>query len=239
MTEVFIITGTDTGVGKTIATAAIAACATAQGLATAVLKPAQTGTTGLGESDVDVVCRLAGPDHASELSRYPDALSPRAAARVSGRPELAIGDVIGAVDAVRPGHRVVLLEGAGGLLVPMGQRGWTLADLAVALRAPVIVVTRAGLGTLNHTALTLEALAARGVPAWVLLGAWPARPELVHWNNLTDLPGELVGMLPDGAGSLAPEQFRRQAPGWLAPPLYGNADPDRLRAGTSLVAALS
>ena len=96
----------------------------------------------------------------------------------------------------------MLVEGAGGLLVPMGLRPsgepWTVADLAVSLGAPAVVVARAGLGTLNHTALTLEALERRAVPAGVVLGAWPAEPELVHWANLTDLVPNLVGAVPDG-----------------------------------------
>jgi dethiobiotin synthetase len=86
------------------------------------------------------------------------------------------------------------------------------------------VVTRAGLGTLNHTALTLEALARRGVPAGVVLGAWPAEPELVHWANLSELVPHLVGALPDGAGAMDPGVFRRSAPGWLTPALYGVVD---------------
>jgi dethiobiotin synthetase len=125
-------------------------------------------------------------------------------------------------------HDLVLVEGAGGLLVPMGLRpsgeAWTLADLAVSIGAPAVVVTRAGLGTLNHTALTLEALDRRAVPAGVVLGAWPAEPELVHWANLTELVPNMVGALPDGAGTMEPGVFRRSAPGWLTPALYGVLD---------------
>jgi dethiobiotin synthetase len=111
----------------------------------------------------------------------------------------------------------------------MGERGWTVADLAVALDCPAVVVVRAGLGTLNHTTLTLEALRSRGVPALVVIGAWPAEPELVHRTNLADLPGELAGVVPDGAGSLPPDAFRAQAPTWLAPVLHGRADSPGLR----------
>jgi dethiobiotin synthetase len=86
------------------------------------------------------------------------------------------------------------------------------------------VVSRAGLGTLNHTALTLEALDRRGVSAGVVLGAWPPEPELVHWENLTELLPTMVGALPDGAGAMDPGVFQRSAPGWLTPPLYGVLD---------------
>ncbi len=243
MTEVLLVTGTDTGVGKTIVTAAIAACARAHGRSVAVIKPAQTGIVESpverAETDIEVVRRLADPNSVLELASYPDPLAPLAAAEESGLPSLAMGDVIEAVDAAVAEHDLVLIEGAGGLLVPMGERRWTVAELALALRAPAVVVARPGLGTLNHTGLTLEALTTRGLPGLVVLGSWPAEPELVHWRNLVDLPGELVGIVPEGAGGLAPEVFRAAAPDWLAPVLYGGADPRSLRqdGGASLPTA--
>ena len=228
---VWLISGTDTGVGKTIVAAGIAASATAAGQRVGVIKPAESGVapdSGM-ESDIEVVVRLAAPAGARTLASYPDALSPLAAAEEACAVPLAIGDVIEAVRLALAQYDLVLVEGAGGLLVPMGEGGWTFAELAVALRCPVVVVCRADLGTLNHTALTLEALDHRGVPAWIVVGAWPAEPELVHWRNLTDLPGDLVGVLPAGAGSLAPQRFRESAPSWFSPPLFGRADPERLR----------
>jgi dethiobiotin synthetase len=135
-----------------------------------------------------------------------------------------------AVRSIAEEHDVTLVEGAGGLLVPLGEGGWTLLDLAVALDATAVVVVRAGLGTLNHTALTLEALAHRDVPAVVVLGAWPAEPALVHRTNLHDLPGDLAGAVPDGAGALAPELFRREAPHWLDARLHGRFDPVAFRS---------
>jgi dethiobiotin synthetase len=215
-----VITGTDTGVGKTIVTAALAARALAAGRKVAVLKPAQTGIAAFepGEtSDVDTVARLAGPAVTCvTLAEYPDPLAPLVAARVSGLGELYLGDVLEATANLAAHHDLVLIEGAGGLLVPMGYGGWNVADLAIALRAPAIVVARAGLGTLNHTALTLEALAARGIAASVVIGAWPAEPELVHRCNRDDLPGAVIGVVPDGAGRLEPATFRASAPSWFA-----------------------
>jgi len=226
-----LVSGTDTGVGKTVVTAAIAAAATGRGLRVGVLKPAQSGIPpdAPHESDVAAVQRLAAPAGARTLVSYPDPLAPLAAAEEAGAVPLAIGDVIEAVRVDARVYDVLLVEGAGGLLVPMGEGGWTVADLAAALRCPVVVVCRAGLGTLNHTALTLEALEHRRIPAVVVVGAWPAEPELVHWRNLTDLAGELVGVLPDGAGALSATLFREQAARWLSPRLYGRADPERLR----------
>jgi len=224
---VLLVTGTDTGVGKTIVTAAVAAAASVAGLRVAVVKPAQTGSATEDESDVDVVRRLAAPATAVTLHEYPDPLAPLAAARISGRPAPDLTSTVDAVVRLSGAHDLVLVEGAGGLLVPLGE-GWTAADLAVALRAPAVVVVRAGLGTLNHTALTLEALARREIAARVVIGAWPAVPELVHRANLDDLPGELAGVLPADAGRLP--DLRPLAPGWLAPPLYGRFDPAAFRS---------
>ncbi|MGA5308337.1 dethiobiotin synthase [Micromonospora taraxaci] len=232
-----LVTGTDTEVGKTVVTATIAAAAQAAGLRVAVIKPGQTGTAGGEPGDVDAVNRLAAPLTGRTLASYPDPLAPLAAARVADLPPL---ELYAAVDAVRDEvdkHDLVLIEGAGGLLVPMGLRPsgepWTMADLAVSLGAPAVVVARAGLGTLNHTALTLEALDRRAVPAGVVIGAWPARPELVHWTNLTDLVPNLLGAVPDGAGAMDPGVFRRSAPGWLTPALYGVLDDWRVWAEES------
>ncbi|TDC65336.1 ATP-dependent dethiobiotin synthetase BioD [Micromonospora sp. KC207] len=223
-----LITGTDTEVGKTVVTAAVTAAAQAAGLRVAVVKPGQTGTATGDPGDVDTVTRLAAPLTGRTLASYPDPLAPLAAARVA---QLEPLELYAAVDAIREEadkHDLVLVEGAGGLLVPMGLRpsgdAWTMADLAVSLGAPAVVVARAGLGTLNHTALTLEALERRAVPAGVMIGAWPAEPELVHWANLTELVPHLLGALPAGAGAMDPGVFRRSAPGWLTPALYGVLD---------------
>ena len=214
-----VVTGTDTGVGKTVVTAAIAAAARASGLSVAVIKPAQTGISADEESDVDTVVRLASPDYAATVAAYPNPLAPATAARVSGLAPVTLRAV---VEAVRDQRRrdLILIEGAGGLLVRIGA-DWTMADLCLALESPAVVVARAGLGTLNHTTLTLEALARRRIEPLVVIGAWPAEPELVHQTNLEDL-GAIEGVIPDGVGTLAPEEFRAAAAGWLSPRLHGN-----------------
>ncbi|HEU4348361.1 MAG TPA: dethiobiotin synthase [Actinoplanes sp.] len=231
---IVLVTGTDTDVGKTIVTAAIAAAAQAAGLRVAVIKPGQTGTAQGDPTDIELITRLAAPHTARTLATYPDPLAPLAAARVAHLPPLELYDVVDAIRAEAGRHDLVLVEGAGGLLVPMGVRPsgdpWTFADLATTLGVSTVVVSRAGLGTLNHTALTLEALSRRGVPSGVVLGAWPAEPELVHWANLSELVPHLVGALPDGAGAMEPGVFRRSAPGWLTPALYGVLDDWRVWA---------
>lgn len=229
-----IVTGTDTGVGKTVVTAAVAASASAAGLQVAVVKPAQTGTDCAAPPDVATVLRLAGPASAVTLAEYPDPLAPLIAARVAGLAELELYPVVDAIRDTAKEHDLVLIEGAGGLLVPMGRRpsgdAWTMADLAVSLGASAVVVARAGLGTLNHTALTREALERRAVPACVVIGDWPDRPEQVHWTNLSELLPHLAGAVPQGVGVLEAGVFRRSAPGWLTPKLFGVLDDWRVWA---------
>jgi dethiobiotin synthetase len=225
---IVLVTGTDTDVGKTIVTAAVAAAAQASGLRVAVIKPGQTGIVTGAPTDLEVVNRLAAPETTRVLAEYPEPMAPLAAATVASLPPLELYEVVDAIRTEAEKHDLVLVEGAGGLLVPMGVRpsgaSWTLADLATTLGVKTIVVARAGLGTLNHTALTLEALNRRGVPAGVVIGAWPADPELVHWANLSEMVPHLLGALPDGAGRMDPGVFRRSAPGWFTPPLYGEID---------------
>lgn len=225
--RVLVVTGTGTEVGKTVATAAVAAVACAAGRSVAVLKPAQTGV-GPGErGDADEVVRLAGPGVTGrELARYPEPLAPETAARRAGLPPVGPRDVAEAAEKLAAEHDLVLVEGAGGLLVRYDAEGGTLADAARLLGAPVLVVAAAGLGTLNLAALTGEALRVRGLrQLGVLVGSLPARPGLAERCNLTDLPvaagAPLLGALPEGAGALAPAAFRDAAPAWLDARLGG------------------
>ena len=231
MSEVLIVTGTGTGVGKTVVTAALAAVAQARGDRVAVVKPAQTGAgtdaQGWDLPDVDTMRRLAGVTDTHELARFPDPLSPEAAARVAGLPPLDMHAAADYVIKLAESRDLVLVEGAGGLLVRYDPAGTTIADLAVALRAPVLVVAAAGLGTLNHTALTCEALAARRITnSGVVIGSWPRDPGLAELANLADLEavaGEpLAGLLPEGSGMLGRDEFLAVALAGLGPRLGGS-----------------
>jgi dethiobiotin synthetase len=229
-----MVTGTGTGVGKTVVTAAVAALAAARGSSLAVVKPAQTGLAAGEPGDLADVRRLAGVTDLHEFARYPDPLSPAAAARISG---LAPLDLAGAARRIRElaeSRRLVLVEGAGGLLVRFDEDGATLADLAYELGAPVLVVAEPALGTLNHTALTLEALALRGLePAGVVVGSWPAEPDLAMRCNIRDLETlaarPLAGALPAGAGNLEAPEFLLAAQAGLGPSLGGRFDPVAFR----------
>lgn len=232
-----VVTGTGTGVGKTVVTAALAALTLARGARCAVVKPAQTGEADDALGDLDTVRALSGCTDLHELVRYPDALSPAAAARRSGRPPL---DQAAALDLLLrlTDRDLVLIEGAGGLLVRYDEDGLTLADLARVVRAPVLVVVGAGLGTLNATALTLEALAHRGLElAGVVIGSWPAEPGLAERSNLRDLATlaarPLLGVLPAGAGSLPAPDFLVAARAGLGPQLGGSFDARAFQAGHS------
>jgi dethiobiotin synthetase len=207
--SVLLVTGTDTGVGKTIATAALACHARMAGLDVAVCKPVQTGTRD-GDDDLVEVARLAGVADVHSLARFPEPLAPAAAARRMGSVLPARKALLDMVTAVDRAGRLTLVEGAGGLLVEIGAAGVTLRDLAGDLGAPVLTVVAPGLGTLNHTALTLEALSARQVAsAGLVIGAWPAQPGAAEVGNCQAL-AELAPVratLPAGLGSATARAF--------------------------------
>lgn len=227
---VLCVTGTGTGVGKTVVTAAVAAVALGTGRSVAVVKPAQTGVAADEPGDAAEVVRLAGESVlAVESARYPEPLAPGTAARRSGLPYVRPERVAEVAGKLAAEYDLVLVEGAGGLLVRFDDRGATLADAARLAAAPVLVVAGAQLGTLNATALTAEALRARGLQcAGVVIGSWPAVPGLDCRCNLEDLPAvadaPLAGVLPQGAGGLPPRGFRSAAAEWLAPSLGGRWD---------------
>lgn len=222
--SVLVVTGTGTGVGKTIATAALAVRAGLLGSVVAV-KPVQTGV-GPGATepgDAEVVHALTGCA-VQEYTALDDPLAPDTAARLRGVRIPPVREYADRIRVLAESHDTVIVEGAGGLLVRLDTEGGTLLDVAAELGAEVVVVVAAGLGTLNHTELTVGALRSRGVePTGLVVGAWPSDPGLAERLNLEDLPAltdvPLLAVIPDGAGSLHPEAFRAQAPGWfLSPP---------------------
>ena len=212
---VLIVTGTGTGVGKTIATAALASCAIGRGIDVGVCKPVQTGTRpvdgdGPGDDDLVEIGRLAGVTDLVAGARYPEPLAPVAAAQLAGRPLPTLAGIVEAVRAADAPGRLTLVEGAGGLLVGLAAGGVTLRDVAVMLDAPVLVVCAAGLGTLNHVALTLEALGNKGLScAGLVIGSWPENPGAAELSNRDALEAlaPVRAVLPAGAGALSPAEF--------------------------------
>src|SRR5207248_905299 len=153
---------------KTVVTAALARALRERGVDVRVVKPVQTG-----EGDAAELKRLAGLEESvEEIAPFSlrEPVAPLVAARIEGR-ELGLDEV---VEHVRARGEPLLVEGAGGWLVPVGP-GWTIADLAAALALPVLVVARPGLGTVNHALLTVDAVRRAGleVAAVVLNGDDP------------------------------------------------------------------
>ena len=241
-----VITGTGTDVGKTIATAALAAHGLSAGLDVGICKPIQTGLAPGEPGDAHEAARLSRVRRMLEIRRLPDPLAPETAARVAGLPQSTLPELIDPIRAwlrtsggsapdtaaaSGPARgRLDLVEGAGGVLVRLGT-GLTVLDLARSLDAPVIVVARAGPGTLSDTELTVRAIEAAGLRcAGIVIGSWPADPDLAERCNLEDLPRltgvPVLGRVPAGAGAVERDEFGRRAPGWFVPDLL-----DVLRSG--------
>jgi dethiobiotin synthetase len=214
VTAYVLVTGTDTGVGKTVTTAVLALRHQRTGQRVTVVKPVQTGVVAGEPGDAAVVAHLAGAD-AHEYVRLPEPLAPHQAAARAG---VALPGVdtcarrISDVDA-----DVVLVEGAGGVTVALDDVGGTLLELGRALTGygdvQVVVVCRSGLGTLNHTQLTVQAVRAAGLPvAGLVIGSWPEPAPLVDRLNREDLPrvtgAPLLAVLPAGLGQAAPAYVR-------------------------------
>lgn len=218
---IVVVTGTGTGVGKTIATAALARRAAQEG-SVVVVKPVQTGI-GAGATEVgdaDVVHALTGCA-VQELTCLEDALAPESAARLRGMRIPSVAEYADRVRVLAEFQDTVVVEGAGGVLVRLDTEGGTILDLAAELGADVVVVTGAGLGTLNHTELTVAALRARGIePCGLVIGSWPSDPGLAETCNREDLPRvtgvPVLATIPAGAGELTREEFARQSPGWFS-----------------------
>ena len=207
------VTGTDTAVGKTVLTAGIAAALRARGHSVGVAKPIQSGALATDpDGDAMLLKRWTGvAESASEIAPYSFAapLAPLVAAELEGR-EVHLAKVVEAVQAVADRYESVIVEGAGGLLVPVGA-DWTVADLACALGLPVLVVARAALGTVNHSALTVLAVRGLGLePIGVVLNgaeddSSQRNAELIE--RLADVP--VLGWTPWLEGELTGERIRQ------------------------------
>lgn len=256
--SVIVVTGTGTDVGKTVATAAIAGCLASTGESVAVVKPIQTGVRDGAPGDLAEVERLVGKIDTYEFARYPDPLSPHHAAQVSGRPYLTKLEAFAQLDDLVDRYDRVIVEGAGGLLVPMAANPapkagsiedfiaelrssdlasmlssvadeWTMIDLLNEFEVEdVVVVVGAGLGTLNHTQLTVDRLREEGFEEpYVVIGSWPRKPGLAERCNLVDLSrmsegGRLAGVLPHGLPDVP--DFTEAARAAISPRFAGTFD---------------
>lgn len=219
----WFVTGTDTGVGKTVTAAAICRCL-ADDRGAVYVKPVQSGSD-QGDDDAAVVARLA--DVPTVVGRrLGPALAPGVAVRLAGGALTGeeLGRVVRDAASRHPGTSLVV-EGAGGLLVELGSDGTTCADLAGALDLPLVVAARPGLGTLNHTTLTLREADRRGLEvAGVVVCGFPDDPDRATRTNVAELQrltgGRLAGILP--VVDLSDGEALRGAGRWLSPVLGGS-----------------
>jgi len=187
------VTGTDTGVGKTVVAAAITAALGELALDVRAIKPVLTG---LDEPagpdwghDHEVLAAAAGAGATPEsvaLRVYGPPVSPHLAAEMSGR-RLEPGLIVQEILAAGADADVVVVEGVGGLLVPLAE-GWNVRRLAAELGLPLVIAARPGLGTINHTLLTLEAARAAGLEILaVVFTPWPDQPSVIEASNLASV----------------------------------------------------
>ncbi len=179
------VTGTGTEVGKTVVAALAAHTLAAEGLSVAVFKPCVTGLEEGGESDHQLLRRAAGSAQAEEEIapyRYGPAVSPHLGAALAGE-AIDPARLRAAAAAAAASAEALVCEGVGGLLVPLAG-GYLVRDLAADLGHPLVVVASPGLGTINHTLLTIEAARAAGLAvAAVVLTPWPDSPSAVESSN--------------------------------------------------------
>jgi dethiobiotin synthetase len=180
------VTGTGTEVGKSVVAAAIARTFAVSGRSVAVFKPAVSGLDDGGESDHALLRRASGSAQADdEIApyRYGPPVSPHLAASLAGAAIDPARLLTVAADAAG-GADTIVCEGVGGLLVPLTAEGYLVRDLARDLGYPLVVVASPGLGTINHTLLTVEAARAAGLEvSAVVLTPWPAEPSAMERSN--------------------------------------------------------
>ncbi len=179
------ITGTDTGVGKTAVAAALAWALRSKGVDVGVMKPVQSGD----DDDAAILIEASGTKDAPYIVNqytFKPPVAPSLAARMAGveiEPEL----IINTCKIIMGRHKRTIVEGAGGIMTPLVERGeesYLVSDLIVDLDLPVIIVARAGLGTINHTLLTIDHARGKGIDILgVIVNGCPAEPSLSEENN--------------------------------------------------------
>jgi dethiobiotin synthetase len=217
------VTGTDTEVGKTVVAAAICSALSARGERVAAFKPAVTGLddpVDLWPRDHELLATATGQEPAAVAPyTFAPPLSPHYAAELAGETIDPARLVRHARDAAADADLLVC-EGVGGFLVPLTP-GYLIRDLAIELALPVVIAARTGLGTINHTLLTIEAVRAAGLhPAGVVLTPWPDEPAPIERSNRTTierLAGAPVAVLPPTTpGALANAGATLPLDAWLA-----------------------
>lgn len=181
-----LVTGTDTGAGKSVVAAALCAAMVAAGRLVAAFKPVVTGLdepAGRWPADHVLLAAVTGARPEDVCARtFGPAVSPHLAARLAGA-TISLDALVAGARAAAAGADVLVVEGVGGLLVPLHDEH-DVRDLAVALGLPVVIAARPGLGTINHSLLTIEAARAAGLDVRaVVLTPWPAAPTVMQRSN--------------------------------------------------------
>jgi dethiobiotin synthetase len=188
MTRGVFVTGTDTGAGKSVVAAALCAALAARGERVAAFKPAVTGLDdppGEWPLDHELLAGAAtagqSPEEVAPL-RFGPAVSPHLAAELAGE-RIEPAELVAAARAAGERADSIVCEGVGGLMVPLTP-GYVVRDLAVDLALPVVIAARPGLGTINHSLLTIESARRAGLTVLaVVLTPWPTRPGAMERSN--------------------------------------------------------
>jgi dethiobiotin synthetase len=240
--NIVVVTGTGTGVGKTVTTAALAACAVRAGRSVAVVKPVQTGVLPGEPGDLAEVRRLTGVSDLHEFVRYAEPLAPATAARRLGEAGPDLAELAGRIASLAD-RELVIVEGAGGVLVRFNDRDEGICELVSGLgdllrspyadvetpRIELVLVSGADLGCLHDVAAATKAIEEWGLsPKHLVVGDWRPHPDLARRCNLSDLPSygnaRLGGVIAHGVGRLMPEAFAEVAVRSLTPALGGSFD---------------
>jgi len=190
-----LVTGTDTGVGKTTIAAALVTALRARGLRALGFKPAETGVAAGRQTDSDVLALASGEENplARPLLQLAEPLAPAVAAERAGV-ALDPDDIEARIRRLREEGYALVVEGAGGIMVPLSW-GYTILDLAQACDLDAVVVARAGLGTLNHVAMTVLILRSHQIPIrGIVLNGRSAVPDLAESTNPASLSRMLHGV---------------------------------------------
>ena len=193
------VTGTDTGVGKTVVAAAMCAALRGRGERVVAWKPVVTGVEEAGDPDHELLARASGtqPSAVAPFTFAP-AVSPHLAAELAGS-AIEPTELVASARAAADGAEILVIEGVGGLLVPL-TLGFLVRDLAREVGLPLVIAARPGLGTINHTLLTVEAARAVGLRVvGVVLTPWPEDPSVMERSNrdtIERLAGVEVSTLP-------------------------------------------
>jgi dethiobiotin synthetase len=206
-----LVTGTGTEVGKTVVAAAIARSAAERGERVAVFKPAVSGLDEEGPPDHEVLRSAAGSDQSDDEVapyRYGPPVSPHLAAELAREP-IEPKRVLAAARAAAEGADLLVCEGVGGFLVPLTP-DWLVRDFARELALPVVIAASPGLGTINHTLLTVESVRAAGLEVRAIaLTPWPPEPNAMERSNR-----ETIQRLGEVEIELIPQVDRERTKTW-------------------------